>query len=283
MIFKRSRNRYGETPEPVTPYQKAAQIWDERLGSARVQARNWRLAAFGALGLSLILSGGVIWQAGQSKVVPYIVELDTDGAARPVRAATGTYAPTDAQIAYHLARFIEKVRSLPTDPIVVRRNWLQAYDFATARASNTLNSWARDNNPFAKVGRESVAVNVTSVVRASPSSFQIRWRERRYLNGSLASTKSWTALAMVAIDPPGDLDTLRKNPLGIYVTALNWSQELDGSPSRQTGEETLSPNAARKREERPVSTVRGETLPDASPPKPDLPAITDPLTDGEIQ
>src|SRR5262249_24376368 len=39
MAFKRSTLRYGETPEPVTPYQKAAQVWDERIGSARVQAQ----------------------------------------------------------------------------------------------------------------------------------------------------------------------------------------------------------------------------------------------------
>ena len=48
-MFKRSAVHYGRTPEPVTPYQKAAQVWDERIGSARVQAKNWRLMAFGCL------------------------------------------------------------------------------------------------------------------------------------------------------------------------------------------------------------------------------------------
>ena len=51
-MFKRPSVHYGRTPEPVTPYQKAAQVWDERIGSARVQARNWRLMAFGCLLLS---------------------------------------------------------------------------------------------------------------------------------------------------------------------------------------------------------------------------------------
>ncbi len=226
MIFKRSRNRYGDTPQPVTPYQKAAQVWDERLGTARVQAKNWRLMAFGSLGLSLILSSGVIWQVSQSKIVPYVVELEAEGSARAVRAATETYQPTDAQIAFHLANFIERVRSLPIDPVVVRKNWLQAYDFATARAANTLNEHARDNDPFEKVGKQSVAVEVTSVVRASDSSFQVRWLERRYVNGSLATTERWTALATIATDAPRDAETLRKNPLGIYVANLNWSREL---------------------------------------------------------
>ena len=54
MSFKRSTLRYGETPEPVTPYQKAAQVWDERIGSARVQAHNWRMA-LGSLAVSVML------------------------------------------------------------------------------------------------------------------------------------------------------------------------------------------------------------------------------------
>jgi len=51
MKFKRSQLHYGQSEAPVTPYQKAAQVWDERVGSARVQARNWRFMAFGCLGL----------------------------------------------------------------------------------------------------------------------------------------------------------------------------------------------------------------------------------------
>jgi type IV secretion system protein VirB5 len=28
------------------------------------------------------------------------------------------------------------------------------------------------------------------------------------------------------VQPPRDADTLRKNPLGIYINAINWSKEL---------------------------------------------------------
>lgn len=233
MIFKRSHNRYGDTPEPVTPYQKAAQVWDTRMGDALAHARNWRLMAFGSLGLSLILSGGVIWQAGKSSIVPYVVELEAQGSARAVRSAIEAYQPSDAQIAFHLANFVEKVRSLPIDPVVVRKNWLQAYDYATARAANTLNEHARENDPFSRIGERTAAIEVTSVVRASETSFQIRWLERLYVNGSLASKQRWTALASVVIDPPRDAETLRKNPLGIYVTSLAWSRELDSGTSEK--------------------------------------------------
>ena len=57
--FKRSDVRYGRTPVPETPYQRAGQAWDERIGSARVQARNWRLMAFGSLALASGLAAAV--------------------------------------------------------------------------------------------------------------------------------------------------------------------------------------------------------------------------------
>ncbi|MHA4875235.1 VirB8/TrbF family protein, partial [Enterococcus faecium] len=52
MRFKRAVQRYGRTPEPETPHQRAGQLWDERIGSARAQARNWRPMAFGGLFLT---------------------------------------------------------------------------------------------------------------------------------------------------------------------------------------------------------------------------------------
>ncbi|HEY7083714.1 MAG TPA: conjugal transfer protein TrbF, partial [Hyphomicrobiaceae bacterium] len=144
MTFKRSTLRYGETPEPVTPYQKAAQVWDERIGSARVQAYNWRLMALGSLMLSLILAAILLWVGRSGSSTPYIVEVDPHGGARAVGLAAEAYKPSDAQIAFHLARFVDNVRSLSIDPVVVRQNWLKAYDFVTERAAVTLNEYARD-------------------------------------------------------------------------------------------------------------------------------------------
>jgi type IV secretion system protein TrbF len=113
MLFRRPSVRYGRTPEPETPFQKAAQVWDERIGSARVQARNWRLIAFGNLALAAGLACGLVWQAARGTVTPWVVEIDKLGQAQTVAPALADYQPTDPQIAWHLARFIENVRSIP--------------------------------------------------------------------------------------------------------------------------------------------------------------------------
>lgn len=226
MSFKRSTLRYGETPQPVTPYQKAAQTWDDRIGSARVQAHNWRLMALGSLALSLIMAAILVWLGRSNATIPYIVEIDRQGGARAVGPATETYKPSDAQIAFHLARFVENVRALSIDPVVVRQNWLKAYDFVTDRAAVTLNDYARENDPFAKVGRETIAIEVTSVVRASELSFQVRWLEKSFDAGVPKSTTRLTGIFSIIVTPPRTVDQVRKNPLGIYVHAFNWSQDL---------------------------------------------------------
>lgn len=227
MIWKRQTHTYGDTPVPVTPYQRAAQAWDDRIGSARVQAKNWRLAALLALALCFLLTAGLVWRSTQSYVTPYVVELSTDGLVRAVGPADGQYEPSDAQIAFHLAEFIKNTRSVSIDPVIVRQNWLQAYAYATDRGASTLNTYANQNDPFAEIGTRSVAVDVSSVVRASEDSFTLRWRETIFRNGAETGRENWTATLSIINDPPRDAETLHRNPLGLYVHGINWSKDLN--------------------------------------------------------
>ena len=225
-IFKRPATHYGKSPEPETPYQKAAQAWDERIGSARVQARNWRLMAFGSLILSAGFASALVWQSARGTVVPWVVQVDNLGQAQTVAPANADYRPTDPQIAFHLGRFIEQVRAIPADAIIVRQNWLRAYEWTTDRGAAALNDYARANDPFTKVGRQQVAVEVSSVIRASNDSFRVAWTERHYENGQLSTTERWTAILTIVIQTPRDAERLRANPLGIYVNAISWSREM---------------------------------------------------------
>jgi type IV secretion system protein TrbF len=225
-MFSRSSIRYGRTPEPETPYQRAAQAWDDRIGSARVQAKNWRLAFFGTLALSSGLTAGLIWEGARGTIVPWVVQVDKFGEAQAVAPAEAGYNPTDPQIAFHLARFIEQVRAIPADPIIVRENWLRAYEFTTDKGALALSDYARANDPFAKIGKEQVAIDVASVIRASANSFRVAWTERHYQDGSLAETTRWSAILTIAVQTPRTPDALRKNPLGLFINAINWSKEL---------------------------------------------------------
>jgi len=248
-MFKRAIQRFGETPEPVTPYQKAVEAWDRRVGAAAVQAANWRYIAFGAVAISLVLSGGMVWLSAQNRVVPYVVEVDKSGEPKALGRPEQAYSPSDAQTAWFLAHFITNIRSLSIDPVLVRRNWLEAYDFATDHAAQFLTAQAQQHDPFAGVGERSVTVQVTSVVRASKTSFQVKWIEQTFERGVLTGTDHWTAILGIVERTPQREDVLRKNPLGLYVDELAWSKDfmpIDAS--------------------RPVSAPNG---PDASAASPD--------------
>lgn len=230
MVFKRTPQRYGLTPDAETPYQRAGQAWDERIGSARAQAHSWRLSSFAAQALALVLAGGLIWLAGKSRVEPYVVEIDRLGEPRAIGPVEQNYQPDDTVVAAQLRRFITDVRSLSTDPIIVRERWLDAYDLSSARGDTFLDAHARANDPLTAIGARSVLVQVTSVVRASPTSFQVKWEERTYERGSLAKTERWTAILTLIRQKPKTKAELNRNPLGLFVDAVDWAQEADTRP-----------------------------------------------------
>ena len=224
-MFKRPAVRYGDTPAPATPYQRAAQVWDDRIGSARVQAKNWRLMAIGSLFLTAGMGAALVWQSARGSVVPWVVEVDKHGSPQAVAPAVAGYQPTDAQIAWHLARFIEQVRGISADPVIVRENWLKAYDFVTDKGALALGDYAKVNDPFAKVGKIQIAVEVASVIRASDDSFRVEWVEKNFEEGQLAGTSRWSAIITVSLTSPTSAEALKKNPLGLFINAINWSQE----------------------------------------------------------
>ncbi|WOF44562.1 conjugal transfer protein TrbF [Sphingopyxis indica] len=265
MRFRRAPQRYGRTPEPETPYQRAGQLWDERIGSARVQARNWRLMAFGGLFLAGGLSSALVWQSAQSRIMPYVVEVDKLGAARAVVPADTEYEPTDPQIAWHLGQFITHVRSRSLDPVLMREDWLSAYDFVTRRAALFLGEYARASSPFAEIGTRTVSVQVTSIVRASDKSFRVNWTETTYERGARVDRSRWTAVLTVKVETPKSADALRRNPLGLHIDGIDWSREFglerDAKPPEIPG---------KARSERRQSLLDRRNIPLGSPLDPTL-------------
>lgn len=196
------------------------------MGSLVAHARTWRTATFLSLALSGALAAGVLALSLRPAAVPFVIETSETGEARLIGPAMQTSAPNDAQLSWHLARFVEMIRGLPSDPVVVRQNWLRAYDWTTQSGAQALNAMASADDPFTKVGQETVAVEVISVVRASPDSFQVRWREKAYSNGVLTSATRFTGVASIVIDPATTPVRLAKNPLGLYVHSFTWSKDL---------------------------------------------------------
>src|SRR5690606_25063701 len=153
----------------------------------------------------------LVWQSARGTITPWVVEVDKFGEARAVVPAEDDWNPSDPQIAFHLARFIEHVRSIPADPVGLRNDWLAAYDFARDGGARALNDSAWGSARCAGIGKARVAFDVSSVIRASRDSFRIASTERRYQAGSLTERSRWSAILTVRIEPPRTPGAIRQN------------------------------------------------------------------------
>ena len=222
--FSRVRRRLSSAPA-ATPYQRAGQVWDDRMGLTLAHARNWRRMAFASVGLAAFLGVGWWVEAGRASVKPFIVEVSSLGETQKITALDGRYEPTEAQVAHSLATWIRAVRSKSIDPIVIRQNWLASYDFVTPPAAAFLNDWASEHDPFADVGREAIQVEILNVVRRSSRTYDLQWRETRFLNGQRLQAERWRALITTRLDPPRTEAALMKNPLGLKIETVSWTPD----------------------------------------------------------
>ncbi len=70
-------------------------------------------------------------------------------------------------------------------------------------------------------------------MRASDKTYQVKWVETAYERGAQAGSTHWTAMLTVVLAPPSSADQLRRNPLGLYVDAVDWSRELEPGEQSQ--------------------------------------------------
>jgi type IV secretion system protein VirB5 len=206
-----------------TPYLRASQAWDDRIGNARVQAKNWRLCALGGLLVSLAAVGGLIYQSSKSHVVPYVVEVDTQGQVRTVGPAQVAYVPSQALVQKQVSDFVRDIRVLPSDPVVLRQQWHRAYAMVTPRGGALLTALNRDQQPESKLGKHMVTVTVERALPVSDRSYDVRWRETTFgAGGEPLGTTHRSGIFQVQTCPPTTAEALQGNPLGICIDTFAW-------------------------------------------------------------
>lgn len=224
--FKRAQERYGDAAPAETPYQRAGQVWDERIGAARVQARNWRLMALACAGLAAMALGAYIYERQDTRIRAYVVPVDRYGQPGRIELVDGTYTPGQADKAAFAADYVEKVRGKSTDGVVLRRNWQRAKAVSGKAATATLMQYAHAHDPAARLGEEAVDVEIVSVLPRSDETFQVQWRETTYVNGVTGPPERWTGLFTVGPRPPRDEAQLLANFRGLEITRFQWSRDL---------------------------------------------------------
>lgn len=224
-IFGAKPSHVGTVVPKESPYHRAAQVWDDRIGSARAQASNWRLAFFGALGLAAIALVGLILVSQKSEVKAFVVPVDEIGRPGRVEAADAAYRPRDAQIAYFLGEWVRLSFSRSIDPIVLRENINRSFSFIYGPAAETMKQWGQDNDPTKDIGRIAKTIEIASVLKRTDQTFQVQWRESVYVDGARTSTNRYTGLFSIVVQAPRNEAQLLANPLGIFINEISWSRD----------------------------------------------------------
>lgn len=225
--FKKTAGIYKGL-EPITPYQRAQQEWDDRIGAARVQTRNWRLVALLSLFMTVvsITLAFTILITRRDKV--FIAEVTSSGQVVNVAPLLVKYQPTIAQKQYFINQFIELIRTLPLDPVVAKHNWLKAYSFLVPRSAALLNEYFRKNNPITLLGKSTITPKIISIHPVSEKTFQVDWTENTVnANGQDEGQKHYNGIFTVYTKQPISEQEILQNPLGIYLVDFHISLRED--------------------------------------------------------
>jgi len=217
-------------PETIhNPYLAARHEWDERYGDLVTRAKNWRMMALVSGLIALVATGGMLWLSARSRVVPFVVLMDSLG--RPLASGLADQASVgdDRLKRAELLSWVENLRLVTTDAVAQRKavDRVYAHIASGSHAQTFISEYYRADPPFKRAQTDTVAIDVKSVLPTSDRTYEVEWMETsRDLYGTVKSIDHWKGSFTIALSPPTDERQARINPLGIYITQASWSKVL---------------------------------------------------------
>jgi type IV secretory pathway TrbF-like protein len=194
--------------------------------------RNWQLVAFGLLGLFGIVLVAFVRLAAETRITPYVVEVDKLGRAAAFGPAEQA-AQTDPRIvAATLALFVRNVRAVSSDGVVERELLYRAYANTAGRARQFLDGWFAlpEHDPRLLGQRFTRSIEVDAILPVPGSAvWRLQWTEREQpvFVGAVRES-AWEGYLTVKVRRPQTASVVADNPLGIYVTDLTWTEVTKG-------------------------------------------------------
>lgn len=214
---------------PADPARRAAAAWDKRIGDVVVQNHNWRKIALGLLVSNIIVAGGLTYQSMKSQVIPYVVTVDksTGKVEKAGAFINNDYTPQEAETKYFLANFIQNGRNIQLDPIQQQKAQDKAYSFLTKTAAQKFVSIQRAEKYQQKYAYMTIQAKIKSIQKIPETdSYHASWTEEEFtVHDGKMNIKNYEGVFTVITLPVKDDATLLVNPLGIYISDLNFSQD----------------------------------------------------------
>lgn len=209
------------------PWVRAQLFHDDRFLRQAMQTKNWQRAFLVMAVITGISVSGSIFLAGRSKFIPMVIEVDKLGQTVAVKALTGDEAVTDSSRLVYREMFdlVENLRTVSTDRIANNVRLNAGFSRLTGSANNYVKNELRKAPPNEVGSTKAVQIKVRSALKLSGKSWQIDWEERSLgLNGDDLGVEVWRATLQYTLEPAGDIDSIRRNPIGFTVSELSWQK-----------------------------------------------------------
>lgn len=230
-VKEESAKNFEDNAEKVSPFMAGRNEWNERYGTLAKTAANWRRISFVLVVLCFACVGWVITTASNVKSVPFIVEVDKHGyeiAVKPVSPS----GIDDRLIISRLGRFITSLKTVLNDDSAQATYMSFVYNSTPqgTAAYKKMVDFFQQNNPLKIAANEKsvIFVKLKSILPLGNlgKTWRGEWEEQKLSGGSVVSTKNYTGLFEIAVTPPTKMEEILDNPLGLFVTDFNITEEL---------------------------------------------------------
>ena len=222
---RRKTSSTGHAADPA--FLRARGEWNDRFHGLARGKRNWQIVASALLLSNTVLAAALAWQSTQSRVTPFVVEVDRLGQAVAFGPAERLRKTDERLIRYQLGMLIHDLRTVVGDASAQKELLTRAYAYARGPSVAFLQDHFAENNPFETARTWRVSVELKSILRLSDKTWQLQWaEERRTIAGPEVDSRDWQAVLTIEEDPPKTTEALLLNPLGLYVTEIRWSPTL---------------------------------------------------------
>lgn len=242
--FKTASNaipKYGSAPP--SPFLKAGEVWDRRMGEPTRQKANWQRAFFGVLVLAGASSGTLAYREIYAPVPAYAVPVSEHGllVGKSILMSNARYVPSRQQVAADISRWVVLVRSRPADGYTLGANMRLAKSFMSAEGVALLNAHNEKFDPFehyrlSKDQSSKVTVIVSGpednpdksvatyprVTQLEGNSYHVEWREVRWDHGTASQPYQMSMTVRATAEGQKDEQKMDVNPGGTAISWWDW-------------------------------------------------------------
>lgn len=222
--------------ESTNPYLSARRTWNHLHQAQIASRRSWEMLAILCLLITLASVGGIAYVGSQSKFVPFLYNIDTHGRATAVGPVELASQVDPRVLAAAIGDFVANARLVTVDASLQRKAVYQVYAMLSENdpATGKMNQWmngAEDSNPFTRAEKETVTVDMSTVLPQTADTWEVTWLESTWDRKGVATGPSVAMRALVTVyrAEPSSTTTeeeLRRNPLSLYVRDFSWSKHL---------------------------------------------------------